>query len=165
MFLPGVYLPVSGAPEQSGASPQASIARYEARVAELEAAAGPHAEELIEVRQSLGLLLQQAGEHGRAVAALQQALQSVRVNEGLYSMSQIPILEAIIDSHAALGARDELRRNYEYLFWVYSRTHAGDRNARPGAGDQEGGPVVLRPLQLQPPQHHGGTADRGGRPV
>ena len=126
LLLPGIYLPVSHTQEQP-ASP--SIARYESSIADLEAAQGPHAEELIEARQSLGLLLQQAGEHGRAVAALQQALQSVRVNEGLYSMSQIPILEAIIDSHAALGARDELRRNYEYLFWVYSRAHAGDRNA------------------------------------
>ena len=126
LLLPGIYLPVSHTQEQP-APP--SIARYESRIADLEAAQGPHAEELIEARRSLGLLLQQAGEHGRAVAALQQALQSVRVNEGLYSMNQIPILEAIIDSHAALGARDELRRNYEYLFWVYSRAHAGDRNA------------------------------------
>ena len=121
-------MPVSVALEQSAASPQASIARYESRIAELEAAEGPHAEELIEVRQSLGLLLRQAGEHGRAVQVLQGALQSVRVNEGLYSMGQAPILEAIIDSQVALGAREELRRNYEYLFWLYQRNY-GERNA------------------------------------
>ena len=104
-----------------------AIARYEARIAGLEAAEGPHAEELIEARRSLGLLLQQAGEHGRAVKALQGALQSIRVNEGLYSMSQIPIVEAIIDSNVALSARSELRRNYEYLFWLYQRNY-GDGN-------------------------------------
>ena len=128
LFLCGVCLPVSGAPEHSGVAQQQSIARYESRIADLEADEGPHAEELIEVRQSLGLLLQQAGEHGRAVEALQGALQSVRVNEGLYSMSQIPIVEAIIDSHVALSARSELRRNYEYLFWLYRRNY-GDGNA------------------------------------
>ena len=128
LLLPGVYLPVSHALEQSGTAQQQSIARYEARIADLEAAKGPHAEELIEVRRSLGLLLQQAGEHGRAVEALQGALQSVRVNEGLYSMSQAPVLEAIIDSHVALSARDELRRDYEYLFWLYQRNY-GERNA------------------------------------
>ena len=128
LFLPGVCMPVSVALEQSGAEQQQSVARYEARIADLEAAEGPHAGELIEVRLSLGLLFQQAGDHGRAVAALQQALQSVRVNEGLYSMSQVPILEAIIDSHVALSARDELRRDYEYLFWLYQRNY-GERDA------------------------------------
>ena len=128
LFLCGICLPVPHAQEQPGAAHQQSIARYESRIADLEAAEGPHAEELIEVRQSLGLLLQQAGEHGRAVEALQDALQSVRVNEGLYSMNQVPIVEAIIDSNVALSARDELRRNYEYLFWLHQRNF-GDGNA------------------------------------
>ena len=113
--------------QQQDAAQQQTIARYEARIAELEATAGPHAEALIEVHSSLGLLLQQAGEHGRAVAALQRALQAVRVNAGLYSLSQAPILESIIDSHAALNARDELRHVYEHLFWLYQRNY-GTRN-------------------------------------
>ena len=136
LLLLGVYLPVSHALEQSGARQQQSVARYEARIADLEAAGGAHAGELIEVRRSLGLLLQQAGEHGRALEALQEALQSVRVNEGLHSMSQAPVLEAIIDSHVALNARDELRRDYEYLFWLYRRNY-GERN--PGLA-----PVIKR---------------------
>ena len=127
LILPGAYLPLSGALEQPAATQQQSIARYEERIADLEAALGPHADELIEVRLSLGLLLQQAGDHGRAVEALQGALQSVRVNEGLYSISQAPILEAIIDSHVALSAKGELRRDYEYLFWLYQRNY-GERS-------------------------------------
>ena len=107
---------------------QATIARYKAEVAELQAAGGPHAEQLIEVRHSLGMLQQQAGDHRQALASLQGALQAVRINDGLYSMSQVAILEAIIDSNVALGARDELRRNYEYLFWLYQRNY-GDGDA------------------------------------
>ena len=105
----------------SGADQQATIAAYKAEVAELQSAGGAHARQLIEVRHSLGMLLQQAGDHRQALASLQGALQAVRVNEGLYSMSQVAILEAIIDSNVALGARDELRENYEYLFWLYQR--------------------------------------------
>ncbi len=127
LLLPGIYLPGSAAEEQVDSTRQQSIIRYEARAADLEATEGPHAEELIEVRLSLGLLHQQAGDHGRALEALQAALQSVRINEGLYSMSQAPVLEAIIDSHVALGARDELRRDYERLFWLYQRNY-GERN-------------------------------------
>ena len=105
-----------------------SITRYETRIAELEAAAGPHAAELVEVRQGLGMLYQQAGDHRQAIAVLRDALQSVRINEGLYSINQVAILEAIIDSRVALGARGELRRDYEYLFWLYQRNY-GDHNA------------------------------------
>ena len=112
----------------SGPGLTQSIARYETRIAELEAAEGPHAAELVEVRQSLGLLHQQAGDHGQAIAVLRDALQSVRINEGLHSMSQVAILEAIIDSNVALDAKDELRRNYEYLFWLYQRNY-GDYSA------------------------------------
>ena len=125
--LPGA---VAAAPAQPAPDPdhQASIARYQAEIAELQAAGGPHAEQLIEVRHSLGMLQQQAGDHRQALAFLQGALQAVRVNEGLYSMNQVAILEAIIDSHVALGARDELRRNYEYLLWLYQRNF-GDGSA------------------------------------
>ena len=105
-----------------------SIAAYEKQITELESAEGPHAEPLVEARSSLGMLYQQAGDHGRAITVLRDALQSVRVNEGLHSMSQLAILEAIIDSQVALGARDELRRNYEYLFWLYQRNY-GDHSA------------------------------------
>ena len=112
----------------SGPGLTQSTARYETRIAELEAAEGPHAAELVEVRQSLGLLHQQAGDHGQAIAVLRDALQSMRINDGLHSMSQVAILEAIIDSQVALGARDDLRRNYEYLFWLYQRNY-GDYSA------------------------------------
>ena len=59
---------------------------------------------------------------------MRDALQSVRINEGLYSINQVAILEAIIDSRVALGARGELRRDYEYLFWLYQRNY-GEGNA------------------------------------
>ena len=125
-----VHLPDSTVATQAPSDPTLtrSIAAYEKQITELESAEGPHAEPLVEARSSLGMLYQQAGDHGRAITVLRDALQSVRVNEGLHSMSQLAILEAIIDSQVALGARDELRRNYEYLFWLYQRNY-GDHSA------------------------------------
>ena len=107
---------------------KSSITRHQAQIAELQSTAGPHAPQLIEIQHNLGLLQQQAGDHREAVGSLQAALQAVRVNEGLYSINQAPIVEAIIDSSVALGAQDELRRNYEYLFWLYQRNY-GERDA------------------------------------
>ena len=124
-----IHLPDSTVATQAPSDPTLtrSIAAYEKQITELESAEGPHAEPLVEARSSLGMLYQQAGDHGRAITVLRDALQSVRVNEGLHSMSQLAILEAIIDSQVALGARDELRRNYEYLFWLYQRNY-GDHS-------------------------------------
>ena len=115
-------------PSLPGAPPPRAIAEYQALVAELEAAGGVYGERMIEAQRSLGALYQQVGNHPAAIAALQRALQSLRVNEGLYSMNQAAILEAIIDSHIALDDRDELRRNYERLYWVYRRNY-GENNA------------------------------------
>ena len=129
---PGAESPAPGQQAKVQTSPDAAqlatITRHQAQIAELQAAAGPHAPGLIEIQQNLGLLQQQAGNHRNALVSLQAALQTIRVNEGLYSINQAPILEAIIDSNVALGARDELRRNYEYLFWLYRRNY-GERDA------------------------------------
>ena len=141
-----------------------SIASYETRIAELESAEGPHAAELVEARSSLGMLYQQAGDHGQAIAVLRDALQSVRINEGLYSMNQVAILEAIIDSRVALGARDELRRDYEYLFWLYQRNF-GEGNAGLVPVIKKLGQWYFDLYNFSPPNTTVETPDRRGRPV
>ncbi len=129
LLLLSVHLSQSVAQDSVTAPPRQAVTDYEARIAELETSAGPHAAELAEARLRLGLLHQQTGDHGQALVALQDALQTVRVNAGLYSMEQVAILEAIIDSHVALGARQELRGDYEHLFWLYTRNYGSDRAA------------------------------------
>ena len=126
LLLLGIWSPVSPGQEQPGAAQERSIREYEELIAELESSQGAYAGQLVETHLSLGLLHQQAGSHPQALVALKRALQSMRVNEGLNSMNQVTILEAIIDSNVALDARDELRRNYEYLFWLYRRNYGED---------------------------------------
>ena len=46
----------------------------------------------------LGLTQQRANEHEKAVNTLRQATDMVRVNSGLYSLLQLPIIEAEIES-------------------------------------------------------------------
>ena len=76
MLLFGIAPSIAPGNDASGIQPPGpeapgltrSITRYETRIAELEAAAGPHAAELVEVRQGLGMLYQQAGDHGRRLS-------------------------------------------------------------------------------------------------
>lgn len=59
--------------------------------------------ERLEALTTLGSLLQEQGDHEEAIRHFEQAMQLVRVSEGLFSERQLPMQAAIIDSHLALG--------------------------------------------------------------
>ena len=77
----------------------------------------------------LGLLYQKAGLHQEAVDTFKRAIHINRINEGLYNFSEIPILEQIIESHAALGEWQEVNDRYNFLFQVHNR-HYGRTDPR-----------------------------------
>jgi tetratricopeptide (TPR) repeat protein len=75
---------------------------------------------------SLGLAQQQAGEHEQAIQSFEQAMQIDRVNEGLFTLSQQDLVEAIIESHASLGNYREVADYREYLYLVQTRSYGKD---------------------------------------
>ena len=62
----------------------------------------------------LGLAQQRAKQHEKAVDTLRQATHMVRVNSGLHSSLQLPIIEAEIESlmHLNLFEQVDIRQNY-----------------------------------------------------
>ncbi|MDG1986696.1 MAG: hypothetical protein P8J18_01850 [Halieaceae bacterium] len=62
----------------------------------------------------LGLAQQRANKHEKAVDTLKQATHMVRVNSGLHSALQLPIIEAEIESlmHLNLFKQVDIRQNY-----------------------------------------------------
>lgn len=72
-------------------------------IREEESRNGPYSEALIDELTSLGVLYQRAGEHDRAVGALDRALQIERVNDGLYTLDQAPLIRRLIVSERATG--------------------------------------------------------------
>lgn len=113
---------------QAAPAVQRDSARRQALLAELEAAQaqGAYAEQTVEPLFNLGLLHQRQGRHEEAVAAFTRALQTLRVHSGLHNMNQEPLVEAIIASNQALGDRDALRKNYDYLYWLHRRNIGAD---------------------------------------
>jgi tetratricopeptide (TPR) repeat protein len=75
---------------------------------------------------SLGLALQQVGEHTQAIETFEQAMQIDRVNEGLFTLKQQDLVEAIIKSHESLGNYREAADYREYLYLVQLRSYAPD---------------------------------------
>jgi tetratricopeptide (TPR) repeat protein len=64
---------------------------------------GPNAEQLIAPLTDLALLYQESGDHASAAAAIQQIRQLVRVNYGLHSLEQAPMIQRLIAYEAATG--------------------------------------------------------------
>lgn len=104
---------------------QANIAAYEQAVAEYEGRGGAFDAALDEELLSLGSLLQQQGDHARAQQVFERALHVNRVNDGLFNMGQVPIIERIIDNHLARGDLLAADEQQEYLLYVQRKNYEG----------------------------------------
>src|SRR5688500_8133054 len=81
---------------------QQAIAELETEIQAIGAREGPNSAQLIDPLSSLGSIYQEAGEHLLATAAIERARHVVRVNAGLYSLEQAPLLRGLIQNADAL---------------------------------------------------------------
>lgn len=90
-------------------------------ISEIESRHGAYAADLPEQILSLGLMLQAQGRHGEALATFKRGVHLARINNGLYSVNQIPLLQGEIKSAIALGEYGQVDQLQEYLFRVQQR--------------------------------------------
>jgi tetratricopeptide (TPR) repeat protein len=103
---------------------EADIASYEAGISTTLGTESPFSTALREQYYAMGSLLQQTGAHEEAIAAFESAMHIDRVNGGLFTLDQIPLVEEIIESHASLGNFREVSDYHEYLFYIQQKTFA-----------------------------------------
>lgn len=84
-----------------------------------EQAHGPYGDALAEPLASLGRQYSQQGDHLQAQRMYRRALHVVRVNDGLYSERQLPILKQLLDTYRATGDLEALDGRYEYYFRLH----------------------------------------------
>ena len=94
---------------------------YRNAIAEVESSEGAYAQGLQEQLLSLGLSLQQQGRHDEAIAVLKRGVHLARINDGLYSIDQIPLLQTEIASHMASGQFVVADERQMYLYRVQQR--------------------------------------------
>ncbi|MEH6611454.1 MAG: hypothetical protein V7696_18935 [Halioglobus sp.] len=97
------------------------VAFYRDAIAELESSEGAYGEGLQEQLLSLGLSLQQQGRHEEAIKTLKRGVHLARINSGLYSIDQIPLLQTEIASLMARGEFLEADERQSYLYRVQQR--------------------------------------------
>ncbi|MBQ0719319.1 MAG: hypothetical protein KBT88_13190 [Gammaproteobacteria bacterium] len=118
--------PAAGARHHSparhtGVTP-AALAPYYATLQGYEAE-GPYHQNASEVLHGLGLELQKHGQHTKALKALRRAMHINRVNSGLNSLSQAPMLRSIINSQKNLLRFEPVTSSYNQLLRMHTATY------------------------------------------
>ena len=100
-----------------------NIREYQAQVYQLETNYDAYHADLSEAVAGLALAYQQAGDHEDAIKSLQRALHINRVNNGLYHVSKIPLIDHLIFSYAAERDWEAVGNGYSALMQLYSRNY------------------------------------------
>ncbi|PCI76581.1 MAG: hypothetical protein COB20_10265 [SAR86 cluster bacterium] len=103
-----------------------SIRQYNSTVTDIELDGGAWDGGLVEELASMGRLQQQQGNHAAAIETLDRAIHVNRINSGLYTLEQIPVVEQLIQSHMALGDWEQADIYNNYLFHVQQKAYGVD---------------------------------------
>jgi tetratricopeptide (TPR) repeat protein len=89
----------------------------------LEAELGPFDYRLSEASQSMGNALFEGGAYAEAITHFERALHVTRINNGLHSEDQIPLLEKLIDCNISIENWTEVDSKFRYLHFLYTRLY------------------------------------------
>lgn len=132
----GHALAQDGAGQQGGTDTQRAIElvrtveQYEDTLNALRSAHGPYDVRLMEPLQGLiGTYIENAS-FDAAFDLLDQQLQIQRINHGLYSAEQIPIIETMLELQSRAGDWSGINDTLEYLTWLYQRDDSQPAQSR-----------------------------------
>jgi hypothetical protein len=101
---------------QDAAITPARLAEQRARLQAMEAAEGPYAASLAVPLADLGRGLSGAGDPLAAARVYSRALHVLRINQGLYSDQQLPLIKELLAAHRSLGDWQALDARYDYYY-------------------------------------------------
>lgn len=113
-------------PEKDLQALSAVIDRYEQAIDEQEAIGGAYDLQLSEQLFSLGAAYTTVGRHADAEQVYKDALHISRVNNGIYSLSQAPMLRGIISSLEARNMTLEAGEYLNQLNWLHLKAYGQD---------------------------------------
>lgn len=115
-------------PRQESRQHSAQEQAYRQEIENLESNQGAYGSALSEQLLSLGVKLQSDGEHPEAIALFRRGVHLARINNGLYSAEQIPLLQREISSHIAMGEYSKADERQRYLYRVQMRSLGSSLN-------------------------------------
>lgn len=109
--------------------PVPDLVTYQQELQALEASAGPYAPELAETTQALGQALQQLDQHEKALLAFGRSRQILRIHEGPFNLTQLALIDAMIESNLALGRLQDADNLHATRFHLQLRALGEDNPA------------------------------------
>jgi tetratricopeptide (TPR) repeat protein len=103
-----------------------AVEEYLEVITETRAEMGPYDTELFQQYLDLGLAYQDQGQHEEAIEAFESAEYISRINNGLYSPDQFPVIERMIDSYIATGDLMTANARQQYLLYLNSQHYGTD---------------------------------------
>ena len=91
---------------------------YEARVRKLEVTTGPYSQGLADPLLNLSYHQLERGDVDDAIGSLRRAIQLTRINDGLNTPSQLPLLQRLMQLYRDAGAYAQLSDTYSYYYHV-----------------------------------------------
>ena len=86
---------------------------------ELESEFGNNSALLVPALTEMADLYRDEGRFAEAYRMLDRAAQVIRVSEGLYTRSQIPLVRMKVENYGDWGDWDSAREQLEHLFWLH----------------------------------------------
>ena len=132
VLAPDSYNPVyaAGKKDDNGVYNQDVIDNYRQLVKKLQTDNGPFDPRLSDPLLGLGQALKNGGNYAEAADIFRRAMYIKRVNNGLYDLDQITILENVIECNTALHNWDEVDDEYQYLLWIFEKAYPEPDPAR-----------------------------------
>jgi hypothetical protein len=96
---------------------------YQFYITDLENRHGPYAPGLSEQLLGLGMAYRKQGLYAQAAEVFKRGVHVARINEGLYSESQIPLLQGLIESLVAAGDYEAADERQYYLYRVQAEVY------------------------------------------
>ena len=112
------------------------IQQFSEAITDSEILAGAWDNSLVEQLNSLGALQQQQGDHLGAIETHERAIHVQRINSGLHTIEQTPLVEQMIDSFIAMGDWTQVDVYQNYLFYIQQKFYGNnDPRLIPALGD------------------------------
>ncbi len=96
---------------------------WQRQVEELEWFGGPYSPQLTETLSGQAAYLQEQGDHAAAIRSLRRAVHVTRINEGLQSELQIPLVRRLVENYLVNGDLQMADDLQDYLFFLYRENH------------------------------------------
>jgi tetratricopeptide (TPR) repeat protein len=94
---------------------------FQLQLEEFESKTGPYADGLTEPLLGLGRYYSRRGDYEQALQLYRRALHIVRLNDGLNSKRQAPVVRELLDTVRLSGDLQALDDRYDYFFRLYGR--------------------------------------------